>query len=153
MEARGYGQKSHISNFKSQILMVGGLSGILLGWLMEAYWRNGAGWAVIVASAIAVVIGIRMATAHAPQTTHYKPQAWSTRDTLLAALSALPLAAIVIVALLDPPMLVFYPYPRVTLPPFDVRIGLCLALLGAPAFMRSRSEHQRLSPSVTTAGK
>jgi energy-coupling factor transport system permease protein len=153
MEARGYGQKSHISNFKSQILMAGGLSGILLGWLMEAYWRDGVGWAAIVASAMAVVIGIRMATAHAPRTTRYKPQAWSTRDTLLAALSALPLAAIVIVALLDPQMLVFYPYPRVTLPPFDARIGLCLALLGTPAFMRSRSEHQPLSPSVTTAGK
>ena len=115
--------------------MIAGLSGVLVGWLVEAYWRNGIGWAIIVASAAALILGVRMASSRASRTTRYRRQAWSARDTLLAAFSAVPLVAVIIVALLDPQMLVFYPYPRVMLPPFDVRLGLCLALLGAPALM------------------
>ena len=152
MEARGYGQKSQISNLgtareyaKSQMLMVGGLSGILLGWLVESYWRNGIGWAIIGVSAAALVLGVRMASSQASRTTRYRRQAWSARDTLLAALSAVPLVAVVAVALLDPQMLVFYPYPRVMLPPFDVRLGLCLALLGTPALMRPSVERGKVS--------
>jgi len=158
MEARGYG-KTQISNtqypipkgqtptsdLQPQMLMVGGLSGVLVGWLVEAYWRNGIGWAVIGASAVALVLGVRLASSHASQTTHYRRQAWSARDTLLAVFSAVPLAAVVAVALLDPQVLAFYPYPRVMLPPFDVRLGLCLALLGAPALMHPSGERRAVS--------
>ena len=155
MEARGYG-KSQISNLgtvwlkpdeyaKSQMLMVAGLSGVLVGWLVEAYWRNGLGWAIIGASAVALFLGVRLASSHASRTTRYRRQAWSARDTLLVAFSAVPLVAVVAVALLDPQMLAFYPYPRVMLPPFDVRLGLCLALLGAPALMRPSVERGAVS--------
>jgi energy-coupling factor transport system permease protein len=179
MEARGYGQisnikyqissasaRTEIKNPKhlhlrcapaqvqvSEMLMVGGLSGVLFGWLIEAYWRNGTGWAVIGASVVAFVIGVRIIAAHAPRTTRYKRQAWSARDTLLAALSAVPLAAFVAIALLDPQTLAFYPYPRVTLPPFDVRLGICLALLVAPAFMRSAEKREPSVQSTAAAGK
>jgi hypothetical protein len=112
-----------------------------VGWLVEAYWRNGIGWAIIGASAVALILGVRLASSHASRTTHYRRQAWSARDTLLVAFSAVPLVAVVAVALLAPQMLVFYPYPRVMLPPFDVRLGLCLALLGTPALMRPSVEH------------
>jgi len=179
MEARGYGQISNlksqnpngnvraktlapalrfgasagIRNPKSEILTGGGLAGLLAGWLVEAYWRNGIGWIIVGASAIAFAAGIRMIMADAPQTTHYKRQTWSTRDTLLSALSALPLAAMIAIAILDPQALAFYPYPRVTLPPFDVRLGICLALLGAPACMRPRDGRQPITQSATAAGK
>ncbi len=151
MEARGFGQipntKYQISKgqlptsaLQPQILMVVGLSGVLVGWLVEAYWRNGIGWAIIGLSAAALVLGVRMASSHASRTTRYRRQAWSARDALLAALSAAPLVAVVAVALLDPQTLAFYPYPRVMLPPFDVRLGISLSLLGAPALMRPSVE-------------
>jgi energy-coupling factor transport system permease protein len=146
MEARGYGKsqiskgQSPTSDFRPQVLMVGGLSGVLVGWLVEAYWRNEIGWAILGASAVALILGVRLASSHASRTTHYRRQAWSARDTLLAAFSAVPLVAVVAVALLDPQLLAFYPYPRVMLPPFDVRLGLCLALLGTPALMRPSVE-------------
>jgi energy-coupling factor transport system permease protein len=162
MEARGYGNlKSQtpalragasVSNLKSQVLMVGGLSGVLLGWLAEAYWRNGIGWAVIAASAVAFVLGFRAMAAHAPRTTHYKRQTWSQRDTLLTVLSAASLAVVAAVLVLDPQALAFYPYPRATLPPFDVRLGICLALLGVPALVRPRDERQFV-PQSAAAGK
>jgi len=151
MEARGYGKsqiskgQSPTSDFRPQVLMVGGLSGVLVGWLVEAYWRNGIGWAILGASAVALVLGVRLASSHASRTTHYRRQAWSARDTLLVAFSAVPLVAVVAVALLDPQVLVFYPYPRVMPPPFDVRLGLCLALLGAPALMRPSVERGAVS--------
>lgn len=152
MEARGYGQSSQVSNFKSQVLMIGGLAGALLGWTMEAYWRNGVGWAIILTGVIALVMGVRMTMAHAPRTTRYRRQVWSAQDTLLALFSSVPLMAVVIVTLLAPQTLAFYPYPRVTLPWFDVRLGLCLALLGAPAFMRTQAR-QPVPQSATAAGK
>lgn len=150
MEARGYG-KSQTSNFgtarayaKSQMLMAGGLCGVLIGWLIEAYWRNGAGWALIGASAVALALGVRTASSEAPQTTRYRRLAWSARDTLLVVFSAVPFVTVVAVALLDPQRLAFYPYPRVTLPQFDARLGLSLALLSAPAFMRANVEGRAL---------
>jgi energy-coupling factor transport system permease protein len=152
MEARGYG-KSPISDFRPPILMVVGLSGMLFGWLIEAYWRNGAGWAIIGASVIALTLGVRVASSRAPRTTRYRRQAWSARDTLLVVFSLAPLAAIVAIALLDPQALTFYPYPRVTLPPFDARLGLCLALLGAPAFIRASTKRQSAMQSTAAAGK
>jgi energy-coupling factor transport system permease protein len=162
MEARGYGNlKSQtpalragasVSNLKSQVLMVGGLSGVLLGWLIEAYWRNGIGWVVIAASAVAFMLGLRIMAAHAPRTTSYKRLAWSERDTLLAVSSAVPLAVIAAMAILDPLALTFYPYPRVTPPSFDVRVGICLALLVVPAFVRPRSERLPITQSAA-AGK
>lgn len=143
MEARGYGNvKSRVSNAPSQMLMVGGLGGVLLGWLIEAYWRNGVGWAIAGAAVIALAVGLRMATARAPRTTRYRRQAWSARDTLLAATSLAPLAAIALAAVLEPDVLAFYPYPRVTLPPFDARLGLCLALLAAPVFLKSLASRE-----------
>jgi energy-coupling factor transport system permease protein len=158
MEARGYGQKSlisnpksQISNLKSQMLMAGGLSGLLMGWLVEAYWRNGAGWAIVGASVIAMVLGVRALAAHMPRMTRYKPQAWSARDGALVVLSLAPLFAVALVAWFDPQVLTFYPYPRVTLPPFDARLGLCLALLAAPVFMRP--VRQSISQATATAGK
>ncbi len=164
MEARGYGQKSQISNtctcnkrqrrckcLKSQMLMAGGLSGLLMGWLVEAYWRNGAGWAIVGASVMAMALGVRALAAHMPRMTRYKPQAWSARDGGLVVSSLAPLFAIALVALFDPQVLTFYPYPRVTLPPFDARLGLCLALLAAPVFMRPA--RQSMSQATATAGK
>jgi hypothetical protein len=86
-----------------------------------------------------------------PRTTRYKPQAWSARDGGLVVSSLAPLFAIALTALFDPQALTFYPYPRVTLPPFDARLGLCLALLVAPVFMRS--SRQSTSQATATAGK
>jgi energy-coupling factor transport system permease protein len=153
MEARGYGQTSQASNLTSQLLMVGGLSGALLGWLIEAYWRNGIGWSIIVASGIAFALGLRVTLTHAPRTTRYKRQAWSSRDTLFAVSSAATLAVMAAVAILAPQSLAFYPYPRVALPPFDARLGLCLALLGVPAFMRSAEQRESSIRSTAVAGK
>jgi energy-coupling factor transport system permease protein len=161
MEARGYGTaRAEIQNPKhlhrtqvqvSEILTVGGLIGILLGWLVEAYWRNGVGWGIIVLGALALGFGIRAMAQHAPQTTHYKRQTWSSRDTLLAASSATVLAIVMAFTLFDPQLLAFYPYPRAALPPFDARIGLTLALLAAPAFIRFPG--RTLAQPVTSAGK
>jgi len=152
MEARGYGQWRRTGS-GWQIAMAGGLSGMIMGWLAEAYWRNGSGWLVIIAGVLALVIGVRGISANAPQTTRYRRQAWSVRDALLAASSFVSLGAIVIVELLDPQVLAFYPYPRVTLPPFDVRLGLSLALLGAPALLGvERRSEARLFPQRSKVG-
>jgi energy-coupling factor transport system permease protein len=151
MESRGYGRTSSAIRIpQSEILMAGGLSAVLLGWLIEAYWRNGTGWAIVALGVTALAVGLRLVAAHAPRTTHYRRQTWSARDTLLVVFSVVPLTAVIAAAMLDPQVLAFYPYPRVTLPPFDARMGLCLALLSAPAFMRVNVERSTLySPRST----
>ena len=152
MEARGYGNiESQTADSKSQMWMVGGLSGVLLGWLIEAYWRNGAGWAVVAASVMALGVGLRMGAAHSPRTTRYRRLVWSAHDTLLVVCSSVPLVAVAAAALLDPQVLAFYPYPRVTLPPFDMWLGICLALLGAPAFLNVERKLLSVGPSALHA--
>ena len=166
MEARGYGQTAQTlapalrsgplenasaSNVQSQMALIVALVGVLVGWLVEAYWRNGAGWAIVGASVIAMVLGLRALAAHMPRMTRYKPQAWSALDGGLVVTSLAPLFAVALVAWFDPQVLTFYPYPRVALPPFDARLGLCLALLAAPVFMRPA--RQSMSQTVATAGK
>ncbi len=153
MEARGYGRTSsggRTPRAKSEILMVGGLVGVLMGWLVEAYWRNGAGWMLVGAGVVALALGVRVLAAHTPRMTRYKPQAWSARDRWLVVLSLAPLSAVAWAAVFDPQVLAFYPYPSVTLPPFDVRLGLCQALLGAPVFLRLS---RPMSQATATAGK
>jgi energy-coupling factor transport system permease protein len=88
MEARGYGRASsgvRTPRARSEVLMVGGLVGVLMGWLVEAYWRNGAGWVLVGAGVIALALGVRALAAHTPRMTRYKPQAWSARDGWLVA--------------------------------------------------------------------
>ncbi len=153
MEARGYGRASsggRTPGVRYNVLMVGGLVGVLMGWLVEAYWRNGAGWALVGAGVIALALGVRALAAHMPRMTRYKAQAWSARDGWLVALSLAPLCAVAWVALFDPQALTFYPYPSVTLPPFDARLGLFLALLGAPVFLRLS---RPITQATATAGK
>jgi hypothetical protein len=121
-----------------------------MGWLVEAYWRNGAGWILVGAGVIALALGVRALAAHAPRMTRYKPQAWSARDGWLVVLSLAPLSAVAWAALFDPEALAFYPYPSVMLPPFDARLGLCLVLLGAPVLLRLS---RPMSQATATAGK
>ncbi len=165
MEARGYGQTAsrlrpltsdlqslrQASNVRWQAPMSVGLSALLAGWLIEAYWRTGIGWALIGLGGAAVLLGVCLAALRAPRITRYRPQAWSARDTLLVALSLVPLALTVATALFDPTALVFYPYPRITPPSFDVWLGLGLALLGAPALLTPRAHRPLAQTSV--AGK
>jgi len=89
-----------------------------------------------------------MTSSHASRTTRYRRQAWSARDTLLVAFSAVPLVAVVASHCSIHKCWCFYPYPRVILPPFDVRLGLCLALLGAPVLMRPSAERGAVSVEV-----
>ncbi len=156
MEARGYGQ---ISNRKSagvmrrwQAAMSAGLAVLLLGWLIEAYWHGWAGWAVLAAGAALLGLGLRLSLLQASFITRYRAQRWSARDTVLAASGLVPLLVVIAVAVLDPASLAYYPYPKASLPPFDPRLGLCLVLLGAPAFMRPVAARQP-AQSPATAGK
>jgi energy-coupling factor transport system permease protein len=179
MEARGYGQTlsnppttlpAHTSDPQSpipnplipnlrpptssaapQTIMTAGLATLLAGWLVEAYGHTGIGWILMGLGVVAVLFGARQAARRTSRVTRYRPQSWSARDSLLVAMSLVPFALMVATALFDPAALVFYPYPKLMPPSFDVRLGLSLALLGAPAFVAPRARHSPAQTSV--AGK
>lgn len=154
MEARGYGHDGGPARTLSpQLLMVGGLATILAGWLVEAYWRDGTGWAIIAAGAAALMAGFRAASAAAQPSTRYRARGWSPADWLVIAVSLAALGACAAAAVWEPSTLAYDPYPRAIFPAFDPRLGVCLALLAIPALARPAQEKGTVAPTPATAGK
>jgi energy-coupling factor transport system permease protein len=62
----------------------------------------------------------------------YHIQPWRRRDTILAVISVSLLIAIVVAKLIQPSLFTFYPYPRLTAPPFNPLVGIAIVALAAP---------------------
>ncbi|WP_028458492.1 energy-coupling factor transporter transmembrane component T [Chloroflexus sp. Y-396-1] len=67
-----------------------------------------------------------------PRTT-YRRERWHRQDTLtwIAAVSAVGVVATI--RLIEPTVLVYYPFPVITAPGFDLRIGVAILALAVPA--------------------
>ena len=122
MEARGYGRASHR---RSGI----GWIGLIVGSLIQLYWRESiAGWVVI-----AVSLGWLIAAGRGGPVTRYRRERWSVADVRVGLASIASIGVLAAVSTSDRSALAYYPYPRVTLPPLDLAVVAALLLLVAPA--------------------
>lgn len=67
----------------------------------------------------------------------YRPPPWERRDLVLASVSAGVAGAVMAINVLRPAALRFYPYPRLSPPPFDPLVGALLLLLVLPVVIRA----------------
>jgi energy-coupling factor transport system permease protein len=67
------------------------------------------------------------------QRSRYRRGLWRQRDTLVAFASAVTILVILTIWMTNRALLVFYPYPRLSWPPFSPLVGLTLLLITAPA--------------------
>jgi energy-coupling factor transport system permease protein len=138
MVARGYGATSTLEQSRSERLaLLAALSLGLVGWL-ASFWVGWPGWLLLGVGGAVVAALLRRRGERQPRT-HYRVTTWRRADTL--ALVAAVTAVLVVVVPLpfsDSASLVYVPYPRLSLPPFDWLIGLGLAALGLPALLAPR---------------
>lgn len=141
MESRGFGGVERGHGWAGQralwlrLLLLGGLS-LLAG--SVAWLLTGAGrlWPVTGAllGLAAVAVALR-AMSRRLQRSRFRPLRWRRRDSVLAGSALLLLAGLLLLGRLDAPSLFFYPYPRITAPPFDPVVAAGLALLALPPFL------------------
>lgn len=141
MESRGFARAtrplSSARRVLSQALTLAGLSGLLTGLFVMAYWPAQAvlGWA-IVGVGLAVLVAVFAAQGRRVQRTRYRRPRWRHRDTALVVASLIPALAVLAVKALDPWALVYSPYPPYSpIPTFNLAVGWVLILLAAPALL------------------
>lgn len=114
------------------------------GWVLLAAGLSfvalvpGAGlWPLLIlAAGIAVTVtGLRRQAAGG----RYRPEAWRRADSVASGLALGVLSVFLILSLLVPEWLGYYPYPRAEWPSFHPALALALGLLAAPLWRTSSS--------------
>lgn len=135
MVARGFAAGGdRPSHPATQAALIGGLAALLGGWLLRLVWGQQAlGRAIMLVGAL-VVIGTVWAAGRRIPHSSYRIQRWSWSDLLVIGGAALTLAAFLLpLPGLDRSTLTYYPYPTLSLPAFDVGIGVAILGLLTPA--------------------
>ncbi|HYF66245.1 MAG TPA: energy-coupling factor transporter transmembrane component T [Herpetosiphonaceae bacterium] len=142
MESRGYGRSLRRDEASSRVigrlrlLALAGLAGLMLGCFAFLFYPSGTlasrlGLAAIAGSAGLILAGWRRAGQFLSRTT-YNRERWSGGDRLVALAAVAAPAGLWLLGRAG--LALSYPvFPRVGLPPFDIRLALPLLLLAAPA--------------------
>jgi len=136
MVSRGYGAISDQAQPpRTQRLLVLGLFLLLAGWLALLFLPTWKGIAVgVMILGAGIIVGVVWLAGRTVSHTAYRIHHWTARDTFAALGCGLTLAVILLpLPLMDRGTLYYSPYPRLTLPPFDLFIGLGLLGLVVPA--------------------
>lgn len=138
MEARGFGNARPLPQAKDvlyKVLTIVSLGGVLGGLFALTYFpgQQWLGWLGIGVSAL-ILLGVFWAQGKRVKRTHYRRERWSWQDGLAAGATVAALAGLVATRILDPTILVYYPYTRL-LPSFYPEVGASLMLLVVPAVL------------------
>jgi len=138
MVARGYGATTHKNSSSGErLLLLLGLVAALSGWFLTI-WLGWPGYLLLAGGLIAVV-AIMVWRGRKTRRTRYQAETWNRIDILLVGVA---IAALLMVLVpwpwVNQQSLAYSPFPTVTLPPYDIFIGLALASLTIPAFLAAR---------------
>lgn len=143
MTARGFASQGegHAARYApSGQTLVLGLVALLGGLLLRLAWgAEGIGLSLMVAGG--GLIGVELwLLSRQVQRTFYRPQRWTGRDWLVTT-AAVGVALLFLAPKLGPiaapqalQSIFYYPYPRLSLPPFNPVVGLTILGLSAPAW-------------------
>ncbi|WP_255604385.1 energy-coupling factor transporter transmembrane component T [Oscillochloris sp. ZM17-4] len=138
LDARGYGRAGpDDAPARHQLVLIAGsllLAGGLVLWLY--YGVAQAAPAATMASAGGVCLGMAArAIGRRVRRSAYRRERWRRRDAL-ASLAAVGCAlAIILLRMSGDAGLVYYPFPQLIAPAFDLRAGMALLLLATPALV------------------
>lgn len=145
LDARGYG-RADAAGRAGALRQAGLLAGVLLlgagvfGWL---YYGPGAAPAAM-ASGGALALGLSLrALGRLVSRSAYRRERWRRRDGAAVAACLGCACALAAMRLAGAGELVYYPFPAIVPPGFDLRAGLAILLLAAPAALGRREPPPR----------
>ncbi len=133
MTARGFaGAGSRSQAAATRLVVIGGLTALLAGWLLRLAWGLRLGGAALMCAGAAMVLGALWVAGRSVPRTVYRPQRWTMPDSLLLLCAVLVGGALLLpVPGLNQETLFYQTYPSLQLPPFDALIGATImGLLG-----------------------
>ena len=137
MVARGYGSTTKIEHSlgkRSGLLAV--TAAALIGW-MVLWLGSQIGW-LIIAGAIFLLALILLRNPSQIRRTTYHRYSWAIGDTMLIITALLALIAVLVpFSFLDGSSLSYSLYPSLSIPEFDMIIGISLALMALPVVVIS----------------
>ena len=137
MTARGFASSAAGSTGKTRTLISVGMVLVAAGWILGLLQVLQIPGAVLLVGGLALIgAALRQVGSQMPRTAH-KKEPWVVQDTLLAG----AYLGLIALALLGPPQSIsstlnYQPYPEVTLPGFEVAIGLLIQALLLPILTR-----------------
>lgn len=137
MESRGFGAAPAArrpAGHSRFVLLVGLLVVVAGVGLTLLSTQRGLGWATVLVGVAIAGAALRQMNRRVHRT-RYREQPWLRRDIALAATSLGLLVALLLIAWLTPLALRYYPFPRLTPPPFDLLIAVGIAAFALPAMV------------------
>ena len=133
MVARGYGSTTDARQPLSvQLLLLAGLLASFAGWVVS-FWVGWPGW-LLMAAGIVMIVFLLWYLGQQTPFTRYRTERMTVWNVGLMGTAVLATLLLIIpLPFLDRATLAYTPYPKLTLPGFDIFIGLVLLLLIYPA--------------------
>ena len=143
LDSRGYGRTTQVDQHgtRRQLVIIFGLfllTGGLVAWL---YYGQGSIQLLAFAAMLiggSAILWTLYQLGQLVTRSRYNREHWHRHDTFVVATCLLVIAIIVILRTHSLTLFVYYPFPQISAPSFDPRIGLTILLLAAPAIATNR---------------
>jgi energy-coupling factor transport system permease protein len=145
LDARGYGRAAAPAGLWRQIALIGSVPLLGAGAFIWLYYGLDAALPALALGAAGVLgaaAALRGLGAYAPRSV-YRRERWRRRDTLATMACAAALLGLAALRLAGYGDLVYYPFPHIAAPGFNLLAGLAVMLLAAPALAGGREPPPR----------
>nr|WP_290666680.1 energy-coupling factor transporter transmembrane component T [Ardenticatena sp.] len=139
LESRGFGGRALQGGLRARLALLAGLMLLLLGLGLHRLLAHPVVGLGMSAAGLLLLLWGFFRLNRAARRTRFHRRPWHDEDKTLLLISLGVLAVVWSVALFDPAALAFYPYPRLSMPPFETWLGVAYMGVAAPAFWK-RSE-------------
>lgn len=135
MESRGFGSTPPDGHAAPRLTVLVGTMVLLLGLGLRQLWAHPwLGGGCVLGGAGLLMWGLRRMGSPVRRT-RYRVYPWQGRDFALAAVGGFMGVGVLVVRVWAPDLLLYYPYPRLALPPFTPWMGLLFGLVATPALL------------------
>lgn len=139
MTARGFVfNMAQQQSKKNQFVIIGGLLVFMSGWFLQLKNKNGYALGLSYAGLMVVLFWFWWISRKIPHS-NYKREKWYTSDSIISIIEILILGFYILpISFIDRQILLYNPYPRVTLPNFDMMIGVLSLAFLIPGFIKKK---------------
>lgn len=138
MTARGFASSKKTITIKNRLFSLGGMLLFVSGWILNQ-WNNFQyyGFAMLICGIFLIGIGIWQG-GKAVTRTKYKNVSWTGRDFICVSVCSSFILLLVALPTIGIKAVLFYqPYPKISIPNFDVLVGIALFPLLLPVFLKN----------------